>query len=300
MKHQTATFQKQQAQMEHKQKIVQWSGKTVTKVPFKLDRRLIVVQALINDAHGNFIFDTGAPGVVLNQVYFNQDEGFTIYNIDFYGNKIQQQVLSTMNLKGIEQPLSSKIHGLIGKELFANYDVLFDYNTETLTLITPEHLPEFEQNQLHRKRESVIPIKLRDHIPLFSIYIEGKQLTLGIDSGAEINLIDDSYFKLFRSRMNLRKLKVNKLIGVDKQPKTGKKVPISTLEIGGITFTHQDTMFLNLDHLEQADKPKIDGLIGFEVLSQQPTLLSYSRGEMIFYKREHGLNQARGALSLHD
>ena len=266
--------------------MVEWSDQPVIEIPFILDRRLIVVQATVNGAFCNFIFDTGAPGVVLNEKYFNQDDSFTIHNIDFYGNKIRQQLLTIMDLSGVEQPLSSTIHGLIGKELFERYAILFDYSSKTITLIAPDHLSAFEKHTLKRKRASVVALNMRDHIPLFTIEIKEQQLTIGIDSGAEVNLMDESYFKLFRNRMNLRKIKMNRLIGVNQLPKTVKKVPIRALEIGGILFTHQATVFLDLAPINRAGQTTIDGLIGYEVLSEQPTVLSYSSSELIFYERE--------------
>jgi hypothetical protein len=39
-------------------------------VPFKKVGNLIVVEAQIDSVYGNFILDTGAPGLVLNKTYF--------------------------------------------------------------------------------------------------------------------------------------------------------------------------------------------------------------------------------------
>ncbi len=129
-----------------------------------------------------------------------------------------------------------------------------------------------------------IPLKMREHLPLVTIELEGKPLTFALDSGTECNLVDESYFKDFRSRMNLRKLKVNRLVSVDNLPETVKKVPISQIEFGVVILKNMDTLFCDLSHLKQKGKHKIDGLLGYELLKSQPTLISYSRSELVFYK----------------
>ncbi len=124
--------------MIHKKKVVEWSDDLITEVPFVLDRRLLIVKALVNENLCNFVFDTGAPGVFLNEKYFsNERDPFSIYNINFYGNKIRQQVLPIIDLNHIEQSLSTEIHGLIGFELFNRYEVLFNYTKKASSYVTP-------------------------------------------------------------------------------------------------------------------------------------------------------------------
>src|ERR1700760_1631564 len=63
-------------------------------IPIKRAGNLIIVEAQIDTMEGNFVFDTGAPGLVLNETYFRdfpkiadqevggingQTEGFTTY-----------------------------------------------------------------------------------------------------------------------------------------------------------------------------------------------------------------------------
>jgi len=271
--------------MKKKPKVIEWSGNPVTVVPFRMNRKLIVVAVEVNGEEScNFIFDTGAPEVILNQAYFQKEEDLIIPNLDFYGNKIRQQLLTTMDLSALEQPMNSTLHGIIGKELFGAYDVLFNYEKKTITLIQPGYFQEYEQGEMGLERESVLPLKQRDHLELITVEVEGEPLNIAIDSGTEVNLIDESYFDLFKPKINLRKLKLNRMIGLDNLPAIQKKAPVQELLIGGILFTNQQTMFGNYAQWKTEGKLRMDGLIGFEVLSQQPTLLSYARKEIIFYR----------------
>ena len=52
--------------------------------------------------------------------------------------------------------------------------------------------------------------------------------------------------------------------------------------IGGKRFKNTKTVFSDISHLNNGYKLKLDGLMGYELLSKQKTLISYRRKEMIF------------------
>ena len=102
----------------------------------------------------------------------------------------------------------------------------------------------------------------------------------GIDTGAETNLIDVSKeSSVIKSFKNQRE---DKLTGAGSIEKTIKIGEIKTLFIGKEKFENVTTVFSDISHLNNGYNLNIDGLIGFEVLSKQITLLSFKRRELVF------------------
>ncbi len=83
----------------------------------------------------------------------------------------------------------------------------------------------------------------------------------------------------------LSRVKTTKLKGISNDE--GAEVHVGKLKrikIGGKTFRHTQTVFNNISHFNRNKDERIDGLIGYEVLSRQKTILSYKKQEADFHK----------------
>ena len=127
---------------------------------------------------------------------------------------------------------------------------------------------------------STVKIALEGHIPVVQVKIDDTVLNVGIDSGAESNLIDDDLFDNLKKYLN--KIESEQLIGADNNPKKVKKGQIKKLQIGERILKKQTTLFSDISHLNEGYKLNLDGLIGYPVLSKQKTLISFERKEMTF------------------
>lgn len=56
------------------------------------------------------------------------------------------------------------------------------------------------------------------------------------------------------------------------------------IKIGGRTFRNTRTVFNDVSHFNRNNNERIDGLIGYEILSRQKTILSYRNKKLIFVK----------------
>lgn len=54
------------------------------------------------------------------------------------------------------------------------------------------------------------------------------------------------------------------------------------LKIDGKTSRNTRTVFNNISHLNTNKDERIDGLIGYEILSRQKTILSYRNRKLLF------------------
>ena len=275
---------------------------TIT-VPFFMIGKLIAIEVILNNKKRTFLLDTGAPKVILNSKYIEKGtknkrmvsssmkgaggniSGMDIQPIkklDLRGIIIENQDVITMELSHLEKELETDIelYGLIGYDLIKDYDLLFDYKNSELTLIKPDFYPQYKNKQLSKNKLTKIPFELKSHIPVFKAQIAGKEFSFGVDSGAETNLMDDD---LLGSMSKLLKNKrTSNLTGADKKRTEVIKGAIKKTIIGGKRFKKMQTLFNDISHLNKGYKLKLDGLMGYELLSKQKTLISYQRKQMIF------------------
>ncbi|OIQ21316.1 MAG: hypothetical protein BM557_03430 [Flavobacterium sp. MedPE-SWcel] len=280
---------------------IQRSSDNVIEIPFKMSGNLIMVNVLLNGKERKFIVDSGAPRVILNSKYIighNDNERTTISSssgvngsingmditnveeLDFAGIKLENQEVITLDISHLEENLNEEIYGLIGYDLIQDYDVLFDYENKKLTLINPDHFEDYKSEYLSGAKLETTPITLEQHIPVIKAQINNKTYSFGIDSGAESNLMDKSLFNSLKN--NLENITTDYLIGADNNPTEIKSAEVKSTKIGNKDFKNLVTAFSDISHLNQGYGLKLDGLIGYEVLSKQKTLLSFKRGELIF------------------
>lgn len=277
----------------------------VITVPITLTKNnMIVTQAAINGEKHNFIIDSGCPILYLNSKYFrgNDDEEgarmsssedingkisggqdvITVDSFDFNGIRGNGMKVMTSDLSHLEN--GTEVYGLIGYDVYKDYDLLFDYKHKTLTLIDPDYTETFLKECRYEYEEVPFEMsKAMRHIPLIKAQIDTASLTLGIDCGAGNNLLDSKRWDEFESM--LRRVKTTKLKGISNDE--GSEVHVGKLKrikIGGRTFRNTLTVFNDVSHFNRNKDERIDGLIGYEVLSRQKTILSYKNKKLIFIK----------------
>ena len=188
----------------------------------------------------------------------------------------------TSDLSHLEN--GTEVYGLIGYDVYKDYDLLFDYKHKTLTLIDPDYTETFLKE--HKYEYEEVPFEMSKamrHIPLINARIDTVDLTFGIDCGAGNNLIDSKRWDEFESMLS--RVKTTKLRGISNDE--GSEVHVGKLKrikIGGRTFRNTRTVFNDVSHFNRNKDERIDGLIGYEILSRQKTILSYRNKKLIFVK----------------
>ena len=176
------------------------------------------------------------------------------------------------------------VYGLIGYDVYKDYDLMFDYKKRTLTLIDPDYTETFLKERKYEYDEVPFEMsKTMRHIPLINALIDTVSLTLGIDCGAGNNLLDSKRRDEFENMLS--RVKTTKLRGISNDE--GSEVHVGKLKrikIGGRTFRNTRTVFNDVSHFNRNNNERIDGLIGYEILSRQKTILSYRNKKLIFVK----------------
>jgi hypothetical protein len=273
---------------------------SLMELPFVLKNRLIFVNAEANGQKGLFVVDSGAPRLVLNQVYFKPDEkvntvsnvqgvGGTIGNINvekvtkFKWNEFEMADFEaiSMNLAHLEKSTEAKILGLIGFEQLSRFEAIFDYKAKKLILINTDS----DGNKMAEAKMSApkvqIPFELLGHIPVLAGKIGDQTLRLGLDTGANTNLLDSALFEPLKTHFRLKKSEI--LRGADSNSKSAQKGEVDDILIGNRSYKKMNTVFSDISHLNKPAQPSLSGLLGYEFLSRQVTGINFKKKKLYIW-----------------
>lgn len=182
-------------------------------IPFNLVGKLIILQASADTSTGNFILDTGTPGLVLNNTYFRDypvrsPHGSSGADINGSGEQVEQTsvphfTLGTLHfhrtiadllpLGHLEETRGIKILGLIGVAMFKECEVIIDYANRQMHIrhITRKEIKTYRNDLLSdTSKFHSWPIELRDNRILLNTTVAERKLKFAIDYAAETSVID--------------------------------------------------------------------------------------------------------------
>lgn len=275
-------------------------------IHFRRAGNLILINATADTTDGFFILDTGAPYLVLNITYFRDypsgspsdgvQGGITGEVSSFAPTKVNKLSLGPfhyhqleadrINLGHIEDSKGVKILGLLGMQLFKQFEMIIDYeaNVIYLHLISKKETRTYKSSMLQdTSRYSVFPIIIREDKLMIKATIGGKTLTFIIDTGAESNIIDsrlpNAIFDLIT--INRRVLlagnggaKVEALYG-----------DMGGLKIGDIAISALPVLVTNLEKMCSAYNTNcLDGMLGFDFLSMHKIGFNFVTRKMYIWK----------------
>jgi predicted aspartyl protease len=274
-------------------------------IPFSRAGNLIIIRAKADSTEGNFIFDTGAPNLVLNMTYFRnyistpndadiqggitgEATAFANTNVSEFSfgpvhyHKIDANRIS---LGHIEDSKGIKIHGLLGMQLFKQFEIIIDYekNVIHMHLISKKEAKHYQHEMLKDTAAYVESgVQVTDNKLLTFAWMGGKKLSFIIDTGAETNLID--------SRLP-DKLMDNIIIGrrIFLAGSGSKKVEalsgsVHSIKIGNVDISSMPVIVTNLEKLCISYDRCLDGMLGFDFLSQQKIGFNFVKRKMYIWK----------------
>lgn len=257
------------------------------KFPFRKVRNLILLEGVADQLDGYFILDTGAPYLVLNKTYFRESKIKTEWMAGGVGGtqsaafstqiqelKIQELSWTDVNadvlsLSHIENKLGAKILGLLGNALFEKYEMEINLRDQVMILYTLDKKGRRIQHpEKCNYRNSTCRGKLKPHdsMILLEAKIEGKKLTLCMDTGAEMLVLNKVLKKKVLNQVLVDKRMI--LNGTD-----GNRIEVLggvlyELNLPGADLCDIPTIIASLDDMGNAYKIHIDGMIGHSLLEK--------------------------------
>ena len=276
-----------------------FKNQNTIRIPFKLMGRLIAVDASIDTVKGTFFFDTGAARLLLNKNYF--DGGYPINDQVGYGSTgkmeaVQAKQIDTLawdnffrfdlianliDLSHIEQKRNSRIIGILGYDVFKDYEVLLDYPFKEIVLTKLDKKGNrLDPNAFLSEPFDSISFKLKNHGIMLEVNIQGQPLTFNLDTGAELNLLDRKVPK--QTLKNFKILKRTQLMGAGNKKIEVLAGLLSNVKCGIQPNYPMRTLLTNLNHLNKIFGVKLDGVMGFEFLRPRRTIINYKKKMLYF------------------
>ncbi|QCI67075.1 retropepsin-like aspartic protease [Phreatobacter stygius] len=146
------------------------------------------------------------------------------------------------------------------------------------------------------ERLSAVPLIAADPLPVFRIEINGKAVTVGLDTGAD-TLILDADLAATLGIGPVVALGGSHAGGLDTQPSMGR---IESLKLGGVTIRHVPVLVLPMQRfivVQQDSQIVLDGIVGTALLRQFVPTLDFFNNRLVFRARgAEGIRDARAGL----
>ncbi|MBK8496169.1 MAG: aspartyl protease family protein [Chitinophagaceae bacterium] len=274
-------------------------------IPFSRAGNLILIKAKADTTEGNFILDTGAPGLVLNITYFRNYPAVAVLNEEHSGitgsvdmvtrSQVAQLGFGCVQVNAFPADLISMGHlenskgvrilGLLGLSLFKQFEMIIDYENSLLYLhrIAKKEAASYKSPMLNDPSAySTVPIEIWNNKMVTRTTLAGKKLRLIIDSGAESNLLDSRLpNKVFE---NVEIIKRVQLAGAGQRKVEALYGNLNNLTIGDQQTGTMPVIIANLEKTCLVDNSCIDGILGFDFLSLRKIGFNFVRNKMYIWK----------------
>lgn len=260
-------------------------------IPFQEQNGLIYVAGRVESEEHIFIFDTGAPTLVLNAAPTATDESdFLAYSchqevaigsaevkrFEWAGQVLKSVQALTLDMTHFKEG-ETKLGGLIGQELYADRVVVVDYARERLSLVAGAQWPKMLRSM---KPTFTFPLRFSEHLPVVELNIAGQSLYFGIDTGASTNLLSQDVATGIQTTHDTgSKLEVQ---GLDQALQL---VPVTTVEHPLTAGEYLHFAVMNLEHL-QTKEERLDGILGHAFLSKYQVAIDYPRQQLLLWERQ--------------
>ena len=282
----------------------QQNGPNIIRVPFTLTGGLITIQARVDSVEGNFFFDTGASKLLLNKRYFGKQRPRseaargvtgnvavlgslkvdTLRFDNFIKTKLQADLVDFTH---IENGKKLALIGLIGASVFEDYEILFDYEAALLVMVRTdgggnpiEPLPSWEYRAC-----GSFPLKVVTHVAMLYMECGPKGgCWMGLDSGAEQNMLSHATpNKFLKANFEIRRR--IKLKGAGQESLEVLSGMLLNAHLDTFQFKPMATLLTKMGTINAAYEAQLDGVLGYEFLSQRLMSVNLKKRKLTFYVR---------------
>lgn len=274
-------------------------------LPFNRIGNLIVLKARVDTTEGSFILDTGAPHLVLNLTYFRdypfdmqQDgvqtsisgRGDYIYKtkvreLHFGAMLFHQLEADLTNLGNIENARGFKVLGLLGLALFRRCEMIIDFEKSIIYLhrIGKKEAATYKHEMLNdTSKYREFPIEFSQNRMITTTEVAGKKLKLVIDFAAESNILDSRLPDKILSLITITRRV--KLTGPGENKVDALYGSLASMKMGTQQIENLPVVIINLEYTCFSDDACINGVLGFDFLSQRKIGFNFVNRKMYIWK----------------
>ncbi len=274
-------------------------------IPFSRAGNLILIKARVDSTEGNFILDTGCPGLVLNITYFRnytriaesdaENDGITgSFGVaehtivkDFHFGSIRQYNVKgdLVSLGNIENSKGVKVLGLVGMRFLKDCEMIIDFEKNQIHfhIISKKEASKYNHPMLNdTSMYQVIPFDITDNRIMVKTVMEGKKVRFVIDCAAETNILDSRLpDKIFENVSITGRVLLS---GVGSKKIEAVKGNLANFKLGNRNITEMPVLITNLEKTCFSHGGCVDGVLGFDFLSLQKIGFNFVTRKMFIWK----------------
>ena len=272
-------------------------------IPFNRAGNLILIKGRVDSTDGNFILDTGAPGLVLNITYFRNYHALsagdrndvsggisdalqtTVSDFSFGSKHFYQTEADLLSLGHIEDMKKVKVLGLIGVSFFTHAEMIIDYEKSLIYLrYIPLKKADNYTNEMLKDSTSysTVPIDIIENKIVAYTQLAGRKLKFIIDTGAESNVLDTRLpNKVFENVTITRRTSIT---GVGNKKIEALYGDIKNMKMGNQDMGSLPVIVTNLENACISNICCVDGMLGFDFLSLHKIGFNFAKHQMYIWK----------------
>ena len=247
-------------------------------IRFKMNGGLMMVDVVVNERSGSFIFDTGASDLVLQtseKSATNLEANCLNATVPMGHLRVKSFQMGNFRKKHFDgysldlTTLSKKADGLIGFEVMADQAFFVRFSERKIEMLSKK-----EARKLVKNSPNVVSIPFRKdrHLPVFILKVNGKKLRVALDTGAEKNILDKRFLKKWTpSQMGSELLQ-----GLDGITMKATKGRLNDLQAKKYQPQSMDFLFHDLSEFNDGFfEFRIDGLVGLPFFQGKDFMIDY-------------------------
>lgn len=268
-------------------------------IPFTLVGHLMVVEARADGRPGNFIVDTGSERLLLNKKYLpellpgkpvtaigntglidgSEEKVDSLYLDQLF---ITDVIAHVVDLNHIEIKKNTKILGILGYNVFRQFELFIDFPNGRIVLSrVDKHGKRVDATKPWERPYDSLSFMLKKHLIVIDAVVNGVNIEMILDSGAELNLIDHKVGRKVLDHFTVIK-RVN-LIGVGKKQIEVMAGVLNEVKCGNQRTKSMNTLLTSLLEFNTSFGVNVQGVLGYEFLSNRRTLINYQKRKIYFF-----------------
>lgn len=257
---------------------------------FELYDRMIVVEAILDGKVGKYILDTGSPVLILNQIpqkEFTSLEGISeenhaevieVKSFQWAGILNTEIVAVAYDMSNLEKALGHKIDGLIGQNVLNDLELFLDISNRKIQLFKA-YRSSFHKSKNHKQKVSFSD---NCHLPIISIKIDGKKYHFGIDTGAEVNVLNKNLKDTLDEEI-LSNFTETNLHGLGGTSQKVESANLSLFKIKELDCENYNFLLTDLTSFEKKYSHTLDGILGHPFLLKNILSINYQKQKIYFW-----------------
>jgi len=269
-------------------------------VPIKRAGNLIIIEATVDSLEGNFVLDTGAPYLVLNETYFRDapkiddqeaggingkaDGAFStvVHNFRILDLQYSRLTADVTDLSAIENGRGIKVLGLLGTRLFSKFAITVDLFRSVLYIQKLDRNGEIpETERIFHDRFMVSPFRYTNDVIFMKGSVNNTTLWFAFDTGAETNLLEYKMAKKIGEDMPV--ISRSKLTGVGGSTFEVIYARFDHLRVGDRMFMQNRVLITDLDKMGRVYGSSIDGVLGYDFFVRGIFTINFVKKEFEMY-----------------